>query len=320
MTEDGPAIDRQGGGDFAPKNGAGAVYLLQSVLLTGSGLVLAASAGSIGWLAGQLLLAVAWLQWFVLLHEAGHHTLFANRALNTLCGHLAGFMSGFPFLSWRLIHYRHHKWTGWQDLDATTASLVPRPIGRFESTVIDFCWRFWIPLFVLVYRFNNYWNYPRLKRYLPGKGYRKKVLLNILALLGAYAGVIHVFGASTLLGLTWLSVLVSLIVQEIILLSQHTHIPSMNSRGEVVQPVAAIDQEKYTRSLAVPEWAAKCLLMNFNLHELHHMFVKIPGYALHKISRRTMNEVDWLRWTVESRRVPGTVFLFNNRDQTGAPL
>ena len=73
-------------------------------------------------------------------------------------------------------------------------------------------------------------------------------------------------------------------------------------------------------SLTMPSWAAKYLLMNFNLHELHHMFVRVPGYALHKIYRKTLNEVDWLRWTVESRRVNGTEFLFSNRDQTGVKL
>ena len=320
MTASRPPRDDRGTRDLAPNNAVGAAYLLQCVAFTYGGFMLADSAGLFGWLSGQLLLAAAWLQWFVLLHEAGHHTLFANRSLNTLCGHLSGFMSGFPFLSWRLIHYRHHKWTGWQDLDATTASLVPRPIGEVERILIDFCWRCWVPLFVLVYRFNNYWNYPRLKHYLPAKSYRKKVLLNILASSAAYLVLIYAVGLSTLVGLTWLSVLISLVIQEIILLSQHTHIPAGNSGGAAVQPVAAIDQEKYTRSLRMPEWAARYLLMNFNLHELHHMYVRTPGYALHKISRRTMNEVDWLQWTLESRRMAGTAFLFSNRDQTGVPL
>ena len=310
----------QGGGDLAPSNGAGALYLLQCAVFTSSGFLLSAKDGQFNWLLGQLLLSVAWLQWFVLLHEAGHHTLFSNRSLNTICGHLAGFMSGFPFLSWRLIHYRHHKWTGWQDLDATTASLVPRRVGKLEQTVIDFCWKFWIPIFVLIYRVNNYWNYPRLRHYLPGAGYRKKVLYNILLLICAYLFLVYTVGLATLLDLTWLSILLALIAQEIILLSQHTHIPQGNSRGVKVQPVNAIDQEQFTRSLTMPSWAARYLLMNFNLHELHHMFVRVPGYALHKIYRQTLNEVDWLRWTVESRRVKGTEFLFSNRDRTGVEL
>jgi len=224
MTASRPPRDDRGTRDLAPNNAVGAAYLLQCVAFTYGGFMLADSAGLFGWLSGQLLLAAAWLQWFVLLHETGHHTLFTNRSLN------------------------------------------------------------------------------------------------ILASSAAYLVLIYAVGLSTLVGLTWLSVLISLVIQEIILLSQHTHIPAGNSGGAAVQPVAAIDQEKYTRSLRMPEWAARYLLMNFNLHELHHMFVRIPGYALHKISRRTMNEVDWLQWTLESRRMAGTAFLFSNRDQMGVPL
>ena len=45
---------------------------------------------------------------------------------------LAAFFALIPFGCWKLIHGMHHHWTGWQDLDATTATLVPRPLSRVE--------------------------------------------------------------------------------------------------------------------------------------------------------------------------------------------
>ena len=50
------------------------------------------------------------------------------------------------------MHGRHHKWTGWQDVDPTTAALVPRELGTLERVLVNVCWRFWIPLFSVLYR------------------------------------------------------------------------------------------------------------------------------------------------------------------------
>ncbi|MCB9551044.1 MAG: fatty acid desaturase [Myxococcales bacterium] len=97
------------------------------------------------WLPGQLILAVALMQWFVLLHEAGHSRLFRRRALNTLAGHVAAYFTAIPFHPWRTVHAMHHRWTGWQDLDPTTAGLVPRPLARHERLIVDLCWKYWIP-------------------------------------------------------------------------------------------------------------------------------------------------------------------------------
>ena len=61
------------------------------------------------------------------------------------------------------MHARHHKWTGWQDVDPTTAALVPRELQTVERVLVNVCWKFWIPLFSVLYRINNFWNWPRLE-------------------------------------------------------------------------------------------------------------------------------------------------------------
>src|SRR5687767_12231778 len=115
--------------------------------LTGAGVALSMLDGWVPWAAGQLLLAVMLVQWFVILHECGHETLFRTRRYHLAAGRLAAFFSLIPYHAWTRVHGRHHKWTGWQDLDPTTASLVPRPLGRGERAIVNICWRLWIPLF-----------------------------------------------------------------------------------------------------------------------------------------------------------------------------
>ena len=108
----------------------GAVFVLFGGALTGFALYLSSYPQRGIWLSGQILLAFAFVQWFAILHEAGHKTLFRRQSLNYAAGHLSGFLAGFPFDSWKLIHGLHHRWTGWQDLDATTAGLTPRERSR----------------------------------------------------------------------------------------------------------------------------------------------------------------------------------------------
>jgi fatty acid desaturase len=62
------------------------------------------------------------------------------------------------------------------------------------------------------------------------------------------------------------------------------------------------------------------LILHFDAHELHHMYVRVPGYDLHKIPSRPQNEVHWWQWLRAVKRLPGDVFLFQNQAQTGFKL
>jgi fatty acid desaturase len=306
--------------NLKPRNSRGVQYLFLTTVLSFAGIWLSLFDSIFVWGTGQGILAVALLQWFILLHEAGHRTLFRSKALNTAAGHVAGLLSGFPYTSWTLIHFRHHKWTGWQDLDATTASLVPRPLKKWERLVINFCWKSWIPLFSLIYRINNYWNYPRIARYIHLHEQRKRVAREILVLLVAYISLLLVMGFPAFLQVFGLAFFITLVMQEVILLSQHTHIPTNVSGGKPVKSFPPLEQEVYTRSLHFPAWISSIVLMHFDAHELHHMYVHVPGYDLRKIPYATHNEVNWWKWIKGSKRLSGVSFLFSDRTQTGLEL
>ena len=123
-----------GGPDAPPPDGCGRAAGDRDSPPAGTvlGLVLSFAGGWGLWLCGQALLAVMLVQWFVILHECGHETLFRTRRWHAAAGRVAAAFSLIPYHSWTRVHGRHHKWTGWQDLDPTTESLVPRPLGRAE--------------------------------------------------------------------------------------------------------------------------------------------------------------------------------------------
>jgi len=283
------------------------------------GLMLSSSQTLGAYLLGQLLLAAAFVHAFVLLHEAGHNTLFVHRRLNRLVGHFAGFVALIPFHAWQRIHARHHRYTGWQDLDATTATLVPRAIRPWERRVIDFAWRTWLPLFSVLYRLQNYWNLPRMRLFLETHDNIERIRANLIVQLLVYVGLTALVGVVPLLRLIGPGLLLALMVQDVLLLSQHTHIPQRLSHGAPVKPFRPFEQEQYTRSLRLPRWMST-LVMHFDAHELHHMYPNVPGYRLGAIAYAPANEVDWLQWIGAAKRLSGTRFLFSNRNDSGASV
>jgi len=287
---------------------------------TAAGLVLSLHGSFWPWLAGQTLLALALLQWFIVLHEAGHLGLFRTRALNIAAGHLASVFALIPFASWRRVHGLHHRWTGWQDKDPTTAALTPRRRGRFEIAVVDFAWKCWLPLFSVIYRLSNYWHLPRLLRMFPSTGQRRAIVANAVLLLALYAGLATASGASTVLSCFGLALLLGLALQDPLILSQHTHIPQPVSEGRRVGPLSGREQLRYTRSLRFPRWFARWVLINFNAHELHHLDASVPGYRLSRLAQAQPNEVHWWTWLRAAKRLSGAQFVFGNREETGFRL
>ncbi len=296
-------------------NLAGATFAGLALLATAGGLWLSSQSSVTLWLLGQMVLAAALVEWFVLLHECGHGTLFRLRSANTLVGHVAGVLAMIPYPIWKRIHGRHHKWTGWQDVDPTTTALAPRSHPAWERAVVNVCWKYWIPLFSVLYRLTNFWNLPRLVRLFADSGTQRRLLASALASGGLYIGVAVVAGPGVLARLLGLAVLLALVLEDVLIISQHTHIPMGCSHGQSVAPHAALDQERFTRSLRLPSWASRAAL-HFDAHELHHMYPFVPGYRLGEIDYTPANEVSWSQWIGRARAIPGEILLFQNRDES----
>ncbi len=293
-----------------PLNHLAWVHVAVNLLLVGSGLAISAdSMHLVAYLGSQLLLALGFTHSLVLMHEAGHRTLFRQRRLNDIIGVVAGFLALIPYATWRPIHARHHRYTGWQDLDATTASLVPRPLSRWERIVIDGAWRFWLPLFSVVYRLQNYWHISRIKPYLKASTSVSRLQWVAALQFLFYAVLISWWGLLDTLGLLGPGLFLALMAQDLLLLSQHTRMPTNNSEGKAVRPFRFVDQAQFTRSLRLPGWLS-WLLLHFDAHELHHLYPAVPGYLLRRIPYSPPNEVPWLTWLREVKQLSGTRFLF----------
>lgn len=302
-----------------PTNLAGGVLIASCIGFTAFAIWLSTFDAPIVWLAGQLLLALSLVQWFAVLHECGHETLFRTKPLHRVVGWLAGFFSVIPFYNWKRVHGRHHKWTGWQDVDPTTASLVPRELSSFERALVNVCWRFWIPLFSVLYRLNNFWNWPRLRVLFQKPEDRRRLAASMLALLAAYVTLFVVVGGETLLRVAGLALLLTLVAEDLLLISQHTHIPQNVSNGDAVRPFPTIEQEVFTRSLVFPRWLS-ALLLHIDAHELHHMYPYVPGYRLGAVEYQTENEIGVWAWIRGARGMRGEILLFHNRLETGADI
>lgn len=297
----------------------GALVAAGALGLTGVALALSARPEWWWWLLGQVLLALSLVQWFSLLHECGHETVFHSRWPNVVLGQVAAFFSLIPFPTWQRIHGRHHKWTGWQDVDPTTASLVPRALGPLERVAMNVCWGAWLPAFSVVYRVGNFWNWPRLRRLFEQPEDRRAMGLGAVALVLAYAGVGAALGPALMLRLLGLALFLALMAEDLIILSQHTHVPQQVSDGGPVRAYTAREQEVFTRSLVFPRWLA-ALLLNIDAHGLHHMYPFVPGYRLGAIDYVPANTIHWWTWTRRARALRGEVFLFQNRLTSGVSL
>jgi fatty acid desaturase len=221
---------------------------------------------------------------------------------------------------WTAVHGQHHKWVGWQDLDPTTTSLVPRPLPRAERALINTCWRWWIPLFSVLYRVSNFWHMPRLWRRFPERRHRLAFAADGAGLLLFYGGMVAWLGPAGLARLVGLGLLLSLVFLDVILLSQHTHLPVKQSGGEEVRPYSAAEQGVFTRSLRFPSWFSASVLLNFDALVLHHLYPAVAGYHLRRIPYHPPNEVAWWSWIRRARRMPAERFMFQNLNDTGEDL
>jgi omega-6 fatty acid desaturase (delta-12 desaturase) len=254
----------------------------------------------------------------VLLHECGHRTLFASRSLNRAAGMVSAFFALIPATAWRHVHAYHHTWTGWQDRDLTTMALVPRPIARWERWMINGAWRTGLPLFSIMYRLQNYWNTPRLARYL-NPAVMRRIRLENAGFLLAYCALLAWLGPLVVLRLCGAGLLLALACEDLLLVSQHTHMPTRRAGAARVVPFSALEQQANTRSLRLPGWLS-WLLLHFDAHELHHMHVRVPGYRLRALSQPAPNEVHWWRWLCAVKRLSGVDFMFGTRERTGMDL
>jgi fatty acid desaturase len=260
------------------------------------------------YVVGQLCLAVFFFQCFILLHECGHMSFFKSKYLNHLLGNLMAFTSFIPFKSWVLIHNLHHKWTGYRDKDPTTEGTVHPKFSGFLKSLVNFSWFFYLPLFTIGYRLGNYWNVGKLKKHLPSRKL-PAVYLNIVIQFIAYF-ILFFFLHEWMFKFILPAYILSLMISDLFILSQHSHIDIPIAGDKNVKPIRFSEQVQYTRSVTFFEGVGKLFFFNFNLHEAHHAYPSLPAYHLNEVNLQTSNTVSFKSYLKDAKSLKGIEFVF----------
>ena len=256
------------------------------------------------WIISQLGLSVVILQWFVLVHDLGHGNYFSHKILNVFWGHVASVPVILPYYPWRYIHNSHHKWTGWKDKDPTMGQTIPREKPSAISFFMNFCWKFWIPIFSVSFSLGNFWNLSKIFKLYKNTATRRRCVFSILFLLLFYSTLIYLCGWQNFFQSFALAYLMFLVISDPLLISQHSSVPQRLAKGQEVKPVHYKDQGEFTRSLVFPLFIQKYILMGFNQHVLHHYFPTIPGYYLCKMEFSGGHKEHWRSWLKWAKQTP----------------
>lgn len=281
-----------------------ALLIILSLVIAGLSLIsYSSTANGLQWFFAQLALGIVILQWFFLMHDLGHDHFFSDTRANVIIGHLSSLFCILPFFPWKYIHRTHHLWTGWKDKDPTMTIIIPRQFPDWKKNLMNFCWKYWIPLFTLSFSFANFWNIKKLNRMFSH--YKLKNYFSIFFPTIVHFLLIAHYGQTTYFHSFGLGFFVFLFLCDPLLLSQHSSIPQKHSQGNKVSAFLFREQDQYTRSLVFPEWMSKYIFLGFNNHIVHHLIPTMPGYFLTDIKLANFNDEHWWSWLKKAKATKG---------------
>ena len=293
--------------------------LLWQTALTTTAIVMSTGDSAVVWFFGQLLLGVCMLQWFVLQHDLGHRALLKSARISAVIGHLSSLFCLLPYWPWQRVHHAHHRWTGWREPDPTIPDKAHADYGPGLTAVINFCWRFWVPVFAMSFSTQTFWNLRRLNRLFPDTPSRRRHRFSVVFLSVVLLGLMLVF-RERFFQVWLLAFFVFMSISDPYLLSQHTHIDYLDTDGVAPTPVPFAMQDQFSRTLRYPTWIERYVLYSSNMHGLHHRVPHVPCYRLHDHPQQPDNEIRWWKWLLLAKRMKGKDLIFLSTRVTGVLL
>lgn len=248
------------------------------------------------WLAGwhyawTLALAVPaaafYVRLFILQHDCGHGSFFANRRANNWVGAGIGLITLFPYAYWKKTHDVHH---------ATSGNLDKRLLGdirtltvaeyRAESFLGRLGYRLYrsMPVMLIIGPIYQFVAKHRLPIGMPWSWTRewRSVALNNLALLGLVAVLCAWLGWRGLLAIHLPVIALAGSLGVWLFYVQHTFEGGYWTRTEDWDPrEAAIAGSSFYDLPAVLRWFTG----NIGYHHIHHLSPRIPNYHLRAAHR-----------------------------------
>ena len=262
------------------------------------------------WLADLLLLVLAWNLWlmdalllkvlglalagfatvqvYLILHEALHGAAAQNRRLNDFIGHCSGWLIALPFLVRRRFHMAHHTWTAHPLNDPENRGMIEKfaVMTKKQERTLEFYWKHWIPMIAANHFLLN-WRAPFIARAKGDDSPRllKEVRFAQLYLLGYLAAAALALSLGHLLDLLAFYLIVwafLFFMVELLNLPHHAEAPLLARDAGRLQ---FWEQDQVSHDCkSLPLWS-RFVILNFNLHIVHHAFPSVPWYRLPEVNR-----------------------------------
>ncbi|AZC18575.1 fatty acid desaturase [Pseudomonas sp. CMR5c] len=234
-------------------------------------------------LLGLVLAGVATLQIYLILHEALHGAISENRRVNNFIGHCNGWLIALPFLVRRRFHTAHHTWTSHPLNDPENRGMIEKfsVMTKKQERTLEFMWKHWIPMIAANHFLLN-WRAPFIARAKGDNSPRilKEIRFARLYLVAylAMAGVALYFGHLADLVMFYLIIWLFLFFMvELLNLPHHAEAPLQAKDADRLQ---YWEQDVVSHDCKnLPLWS-RFIILNFNLHIVHHAFPSVPWYRL----------------------------------------
>lgn len=293
--------------------------ILWQLLFTGAAIYLSFYGDALLWFGGQILLAVNLFQWFVLHHDLVHDSLFRTKFLNTIFGHLSSIPTLMPYHSFKLSHHQHHIWTGWRDKDPTSPQMYLKQPPSWAIKVVNFCWKFWIPLMAPLFVLQNFWGLNRLFRTFPKATDKRNVLFSMFVIIVTYS-ILFILLPAIMLKVWLLSFFMFLLISDLVLMSQHTHIDGHFANENEVKAFRYSDQTKFTRTIVYPKFVSRFIFYHFDKHAVHHQYPGVPTYYLGNLPVPKELNIGWWEWLKKAKSLSAYELIYSSPSESGVNL
>ncbi|MDX6749545.1 fatty acid desaturase [Geminicoccaceae bacterium 1502E] len=223
---------------------------------------------------------------FMIQHDCGHGSFFANRRLNDWTGRLIGILTLTPYGYWRRVHNVHHSTTG--NLDRRgTGDVWTLTVREYEALPLLGRLRYRLARNPLVlFGLGPIWvfllSYRLPLGYLRGREMWMSTLATNLAVAALIAGLMMLIGVGPFLAIHLPVMLLAATAGVWLFYVQHQYEDTYweDQKGWDFHDGALHGSSHY--DLPTP---LRWLTLNIGMHHIHHLCSRIPSYRLPEVLR-----------------------------------